>query len=179
MSESVSDIDYVQITADIVSAFVSNNAVRSSELPGIIEAVHSSLLKASDSKVEEPISEAKSPAVPVKRSITDDYIICLEDGKKFKSLKRHLSTAYNMSPDEYRAKWGLGRDYPMVAPAYASARSNLARQMGLGRKRDEAVNDGASAAEHPVPDPQEGLPGIEAGDAPRKRGRPRGEKPAA
>ena len=180
MSESITSTDYIQITADIVSAFVSNNAVRASELPGIIEAVHTSLLKASDVKAEEPVSETKSPAVPVKKSITDDYIICLEDGKKFKSLQRPLSTAYGMSPAEYRAKWGLGRDYPMVAPAYASARSSLARQMGLGRKRDEAADDTAAVMDEPVPEVDEEAPAdAEAGEAPRKRGRPRAVKTAA
>ncbi len=177
MSESTANADYIQITADIVSAFVSNNAVRASELPSIIEAVHTSLLKASELKTEEPVSENKVPAVPVKKSITDEFIICLEDGKKFKSLKRHLSTAYNMSPDEYRAKWGLNRDYPMVAPAYASARSNLARQMGLGRKRDEAAEDTApsQAASARSAAPETAAPA----EAPRKRGRPRSVKNAA
>ena len=183
MSESTTNGDYIQITADIVSAFVSNNAVRASELPSIIEAVHTSLLKASELKAEEPVSENKVPAVPVKKSITDEFIICLEDGKKFKSLKRHLSTAYNMSPDEYRAKWGLSRDYPMVAPAYASARSSLARQMGLGRKRDDAVEEsappepaGRNGAEEPAPAPAAAP--VQA-EAPRKRGRPRSVKNAA
>ncbi len=180
MSESAPSSDYVQITADIVSAFVSNNAVRASELPAIIEAVHSSLLKVSDVKAEEPVSEARTPAVPIKKSITDDYIICLEDGKKFKSLKRHLSTAYNMSPDEYRAKWGLNRDYPMVAPAYASARSSLARQMGLGRKRDEAPDAEDGAAEAPSEMREGDLPDDEAAAAaPRRRGRPRAVRTAA
>jgi predicted transcriptional regulator len=178
MSESASNTDYIEITADIVSAFVSNNAVRASELPAIIEAVHTSLLKASEVKTEEPVSETKAPAVPVKKSITDEFIICLEDGKKFKSLKRHLSTAYNMSPDEYRTKWGLSRDYPMVAPAYASARSSLARQMGLGRKRDEALDDvtAGDAVEAPPPAPAEELATTEPT---RKRGRPRSVKTAA
>ncbi len=177
MSESMPDADYIQITADIVSAFVSNNAVRAGELPAIIEAVHSSLLKVSELKTEEPVSENKAPAVPVKKSITDDYIICLEDGKKFKSLKRHLSTAYNMSPDEYRAKWGLNRDYPMVAPAYASARSSLARQMGLGRKRDEAAEAAPMASEPAVE--HHDAPAVVEAEAPRKRGRPRAVKTAA
>lgn len=180
MNESTSSIDYIQITADIVSAFVSNNAVRASELPSIIEAVHTSLLKASDLKAEEPVSETKTPAVPVKKSITDEYIICLEDGKKFKSLKRHLSTAYNMSPDEYRAKWGLNRDYPMVAPAYASARSSLARQMGLGRKRDEAVESDDGLSGEPAPEAHDAVAqGFEEAEAPRKRGRPRTVRTAA
>lgn len=170
MSESEAGTGYIQITADIVSAFVSNNSVRASELPGLIEAVHGSLWKAVDVKAEEPVVETKAPAVSVKKSITDDYLVCLEDGKKFKSLKRHLSTAYSMTPDEYRTKWGLSRDYPMVAPAYASARSSLARQMGLGRKRDEA-------ASMPNAEP-EAVPAMDA-PAPRRRGRPRVIKTAA
>ncbi len=173
MTESPLPADYIQITADIVAAFVSNNAVRAAELPAVIEAVHTSLLKASEIKTEEPVSESKAPAVPVKKSITDDFIICLEDGKKFKSLKRHLSTAYNMSPDEYRAKWGLSRDYPMVAPAYASARSSLARQMGLGRKRDDAI------ATPELTEAVETAPMIDVAAEPaRKRGRPRAAKAA-
>lgn len=170
MSESGQEVDYIQITADIVAAFVSNNSVRASELPTLIEAVHGSLWKVTEIKVEEPVVEAKPPAVPVKKSITDDYLICLEDGKRFKSLKRHLSTAYGMTPDEYRAKWGLNRDYPMVAPAYASARSSLARQMGLGRKREEAADEAEPVAEAAAPPPSA---------EPRRRGRPRAVKNAA
>lgn len=172
MRESADDSEYMRITAGIVSAFVGNNAVRTSELPLLIDAVHASLLKVTETRAAEPISESKPPAVPVKKSITDDYLICLEDGKRFKSLKRHLSTAYGMSPDDYRAKWGLGREYPMVAPAYASARSSLARQMGLGRKRDawaSTVEGEAPSMNHHVND-EAAEP---ANEAPRKRGRPR------
>ncbi len=172
MSESLSTDDYINVTADIVAAFVSNNAVRASELPTIIEAVHSSLTKVSEIRAEEPAPESKPPAVPVKKSITDDFIICLEDGKKYKSLKRHLSTAYGLSPDEYRAKWGLSRDYPMVAPAYASARSTLARQMGLGRKRDENGEQADVAAAADAPADVEASGAAPAGGS-RKRGRPR------
>lgn len=171
MSESVDNSEYIRITADIVSAFVGNNAVRTSELPTLIDTVHATLLKATETKAAEPVSVSKPPAVSVKKSITDEYLICLEDGKKFKSLKRHLSTAFNMSPDDYRAKWGLGREYPMVAPAYASARSSLARQMGLGRKRegaDRATADVVSMNHH-VNDETIAL----ESQAPRKRGRPR------
>lgn len=171
MSESGQEVDYIQITADIVAAFVSNNSVRATELPSLIEAVHGSLWKVTEVKAEEPVVEAKPPAVPIKKSITDDYLICLEDGKKFKSLKRHLSTAYGMTPDEYRAKWGLNRDYPMVAPAYASARSSLARQMGLGRKREDAAEEIEPVVEVMAPAP--------ASEAPRRRGRPRAVKNAA
>lgn len=171
MGESVDHSEYIRITADIVSAFVGNNAVRTSELPPLIDAVHASLLKATETKAAEPVSESKPPAVPIKKSITDEYLICLEDGKRFKSLKRHLSTAYNMSPDDYRAKWGLSREYPMVAPAYASARSSLARQMGLGRKREgagEAIADVVPMNLHMNDETAE-----HATQAPRKRGRPR------
>jgi predicted transcriptional regulator len=136
MSESVSS-NYIELAADIVSAYVSKNPVPANELAGLIQEVHSALLRVSSgSAVAAPVSsEAPRPAIPVKKSLNNDYIICLEDGKKFKSLKRHLRTQYNMSPEEYREKWGLPADYPMVAPAYAQARSNLAKQMGLGQQR--------------------------------------------
>jgi predicted transcriptional regulator len=126
--------NYIELAADIVSAYVSNNAVSAGDLPGLIGEVHSALIRVSTGAVELP-SEAPRPAVAVKKSITPDYIVCLEDGKKFKSLKRHLRTQYNMSPEEYREKWGLPADYPMVAPNYAEARSQLAKQMGLGQQR--------------------------------------------
>jgi predicted transcriptional regulator len=124
--------DTIEMTADIVSAYVGNNAVSASELPALIQAVHQAL--ASVTAAPEPVvAEPKEPAVPLKRSITPEYLVCLEDGRKFKSLKRHLRTKYNMSPEDYRAKWGLAKDYPMVAPSYAKARSDLAKQMGLGQ----------------------------------------------
>jgi predicted transcriptional regulator len=126
--------NYIELAADIVSAYVSNNSVPSSDLPGLISEVHSALLRVTTG-VAPVVVEALKPAVPVKKSITNDFIICLEDGKQFKSLKRHLRTQYNMSPEDYREKWGLGADYPMVAPNYAKARSNLAKQMGLGQQR--------------------------------------------
>jgi predicted transcriptional regulator len=117
-----------------VSAYVSNNTVVAGDLPNIISEVHDALSRASVNATQPPAEELK-PAVPVKRSVTPEYIICLEDGKKFKSLKRHLRTHYNMSPEEYREKWGLPHDYPMVAPNYAAARSALAKKMGLGQRR--------------------------------------------
>ena len=126
--------NYIELAADIVSAYVSNNSVPSSDLPGLISDVHSALLRVT-SGIAPVVTEAPKPAVPVKKSITNDFIICLEDGKQFKSLKRHLRTQYNMSPEDYREKWGLGSDYPMVAPNYAKARSHLAKQMGLGQQR--------------------------------------------
>ena len=121
--------DALELTTEIVAAYVSNNPVQSSELSNLIQNVHSTLQGLSGAPVEVP--EAK-PAIPVKKSVTDDYIVCLEDGKKFKSLKRHLRAKYDMTPEEYREKWGLPYDYPMVAPSYARKRSKLAKQMGLG-----------------------------------------------
>lgn len=123
----------IELTADVVSAYVSNNPVPLAELPSLISNVHSALQQQTAAPAQEA-SELQKPAVPIKKSVTPDYIICLEDGKQFKSLKRHLSTHHGLSPDEYRAKWGLPADYPMVAPNYAAARSALAKSMGLGRK---------------------------------------------
>lgn len=134
MTDTVADDNLIDLTADIVSAYVSNNTVASSDLAGLINEVYNALQRTSGSTVE-PEPEPLRPAVPVKKSVTPDYIICLEDGKKFKSLKRHLRTHYDMSPEEYREKWGLPSDYPMVAPNYAAARSELAKKMGLGQQR--------------------------------------------
>jgi predicted transcriptional regulator len=125
---------YIQLTANIVSAYVSNNTVPSAEISNLIGQVHSALLRVSGGEAAGSVEPLK-PAVPVRRSITSDYIVCLEDGKKFKSLKRHLRTQYKMTPEQYREKWGLPPDYPMVAPNYAAARSRLAMQMGLGQQR--------------------------------------------
>ena len=124
--------EIIEMTADIVSAYVGNNSVSATELPSLIQSVHRALAGVS-SGAEAVEAAPKEPAVPVKRSITPDHLVCLEDGRKFKSLKRHLRTKYNMSPEDYRAKWGLPKDYPMVAPNYAKARSELAKQMGLGQ----------------------------------------------
>ncbi len=124
--------DVIEMTADIVSAFVSNNSVPATELPALIASVHRALSGVS-STPEVVESAPREPAVPVKKSVNPDFIVCLEDGRKFKSLKRHLRTKYNMSPEEYRSKWGLPKEYPMVAPNYAKARSDLAKQMGLGQ----------------------------------------------
>ncbi len=128
-----SKADLVDLTAEIVAAYVSNNAVVSGDLSGIISDVHKALESAVNGGGEAEAPPLK-PAVSVRKSITPDHIICLEDGKKFKSLKRHLRTHYNLTPEEYREKWGLPHDYPMVAPNYAAARSNLAKKMGLGQK---------------------------------------------
>ena len=130
MDESNSQL-IVEKTSQIVAAFVSNNETSTAELPTLIQAVHRALSGIS-SGAPEPEAR-KDPAVSVRRSVTPDYLICLEDGRKFKSLKRHLRTKYDMSPEDYRAKWGLAKDYPMVAPNYAAARSALAKNMGLGK----------------------------------------------
>jgi predicted transcriptional regulator len=130
--------EIIEMTADIVSAYVGNNAVTAGDLPALIQSVHRALAGATADA--EPVEAApKEPAVSVRKSITADFLICLEDGRKFKSLKRHLRTKYNMSPEEYRAKWGLPKDYPMVAPNYAKARSDLAKQMGLGQGGRQAA----------------------------------------
>ena len=131
-----SDNDLIDLSTEIVSAYVSHNALSVTDLPKLIADVHSALRGLRSATPPEPAEELK-PAVPVKKSIAADYLICLEDGKKFKSLKRHLRTHYNLSPEEYREKWALPHDYPMVAPNYAAARSQLAKQMGLGTRRDK------------------------------------------
>lgn len=136
--------DYIELAADIVSAFVSNNSVPVADLPALIASVHSTLGRLSNGPAEEKV-EPPQPAVSVKRSITPDFIVCLEDGKKFKSLKRHLRTRYDMTPDEYRQKWNLPVDYPMVAPNYAAARSELAKSMGLGQQRRKSRSKAADA----------------------------------
>jgi predicted transcriptional regulator len=132
-SDTLDATAMVELTAEVVSAYVSNNPVSTTDLPHLIGEVHNALLRLRGAAAEPPAEKAK-PAVNPKKSVFDDYIICLEDGKKFKSLKRHLRTHYDLSPEEYREKWGLAPDYPMVAPNYAAARSRLAREMGLGRK---------------------------------------------
>ena len=129
--------DLMEFTVKIVSSYVSNNTLPAEELPKLIAATHLALSRVGGEPVATDREELK-PAVSVKRSVTPDYIVCLEDGKKFKSLKRHLRTHYNLSPEQYREKWGLPHDYPMVAPSYAAARSDLAKKMGLGTtKRDK------------------------------------------
>ena len=148
MSESVATSNYIELAADIVSAYVSNNSVPSGDLPSLISDVHGALLRVAGGQVEAP-AEAPKPAVAVKKSVTPDYIVCLEDGKKFKSLKRHLRTQYSMTPEQYREKWGLPADYPMVAPNYAKARSELARSTGLGQKRRKGRSAGEGSATEP------------------------------
>ena len=129
---------FIELTADIVSAYVSNNSVSAGEIPNLINQVHSALMRVSAGQTDAQ-PEPLKPAISVKKSITPDYLVCLEDGKKFKSLKRHLGVHFNLTPDAYRAKWGLPSDYPMVAPNYAASRSQLAKSIGLGRKAVEVV----------------------------------------
>ena len=124
----------IELTAGILSAYVSTNTIASGDLPGLIKEIHSALHRTATGTVE-PEREPLNPAIAVKKSVTPDYIICLEDGERFKSLKRHLRTNHDLTPDEYRQKWGLPLSYPIVAPNYAKARSKLAKKMGLGRKR--------------------------------------------
>ena len=137
--------DLRELTAEVVSAYVSNNSVPMNELPQLIAQVHDALGSTEGAQTSQQPAEKPKPAVPIKKSVTDDYIICLEDGKQFKSLKRHLSSKYDMTPEEYRQRWGLPHDYPMVAPAYAAARSKLAREMGLGRKAGEKAGGRGAA----------------------------------
>ena len=134
MSNTTSGAIFIELTATIVSAYVSNNSVQASDLPALIDQVHTALTRVLTGRGDVP-AEPPKPAVSVKKSITPEYIVCLEDGKKFKSLKRHLRAQYNITPEQYREKWGLAADYPMVAPNYAAARSRLAKQMGLGQQR--------------------------------------------
>ena len=132
MSDSPTSRELPTLTTQIVAAYVSNNPVPVGELPSLIRQVHTALVNVG--APAEISAERPQPAVPVKRSVTPDYIICLEDGKKLKMLKRHLKTAFNMTPEEYRDRWELPADYPMVAPNYATQRSKLAKQIGLGTR---------------------------------------------
>jgi predicted transcriptional regulator len=151
MSESATSPNYIELCADIVSAYVSNNSVQAADLPSLLQSVYAALTNTGQGRQEEAKAELV-PAVLVRKSVTPDAIICLEDGKKFKSLKRHLRSTYDMTPEQYRAKWNLPADYPMVAPNYAKARSELAKTMGLGQQRKrgsakvEAAPEGAAPA---------------------------------
>ena len=138
-------VTLLRLTANIVASHLSHNQVNSEALPGLIQSVYRSLSTVGEPTVEP--TAAPTPAVPVKKSVFPDFIVCLEDGKKLKMLKRHLQTSYGMTPNDYRAKWGLPRDYPMVAPNYASTRSSLAKQIGLGRKAAETSNETEANAE--------------------------------
>lgn len=142
----MSDFDEIEHTTNIVSAYVANNPLPSAELPGLIASVHDVVLKIVTGKTLAVPEPELVPAVSVKKSITNDAVICLECGGKFKSLRRHLMTDYGLTPEEYRAKWKLPPEYPMVAPAYAAQRSELARSMGLGQQRRRKADVEASAA---------------------------------
>jgi MucR family transcriptional regulator, transcriptional regulator of exopolysaccharide biosynthesis len=138
VSELQNKPNYLELAAEIVSAFVANNSLPAADLPALIGNVHQALNTLANGSAQAAAEERKEPAVPVKKSVQPDFIVCLEDGKKFKSLKRHLRTVYDLTPDQYRAKWGLPATYPMVAPNYAAARSQLAKSMGLGQQRRRA-----------------------------------------
>ena len=136
INEKVTREDMLRMAVDVVAAYLSNNQVASAQIPDVIQSVYASL---SDLEVSpaEAKPEPQKPAVPIRKSVNPDYIVCLEDGKKLKMLKRHLQTTYGLSPEEYRAKWGLPADYPLVAPNYAKQRSEFAKKIGLGRKASE------------------------------------------
>ena len=134
MLDSGRSVSFLEVAVEVVAAYISNNSVPRTELPSLIADVHSALVQMTQNN-GQPVAEPQKPAISARKSVTNDYIVCLEDGKRFKSLKRHLRTQYDMSPEEYREKWGLASDYPMVAPAYAKARSQLAKEMGLGQQR--------------------------------------------
>lgn len=154
----MADNELIALTADIVSAHLSNNSVATGEVPQLIHNVYEALTKAT--APAEPEAAAQEPAVSIRASVKNDYIVCLEDGKKLKMLKRYLRTNFDMSPEEYRAKWNLPRDYPMVAPAYAEQRRGLAKQIGLGRKKGAATTKAA---------PEKAKSGAEALKAARTR----------
>ncbi|MCO5056949.1 MAG: MucR family transcriptional regulator [Rhizobiaceae bacterium] len=136
MPDLIDGEQLTSLTADIVSAYVANNPVPAGDLPNLIGDIHRSLTGLVSGE-QETEAAPQTPAVPIKKSVHNDYIVCLEDGKKYKSLKRHLGVHYGLTPDEYREKWNLPASYPMVAPSYAAARSELAKSMGLGRKKSE------------------------------------------
>ena len=140
----------LSLTAEIVASFAGNNTVAAGDLPAVIASVFQALRSVGQGEAEKP-AEAPVPAVPIKKSIGTDFLVCLEDGKKVKMLKRYLASRYNLTPDQYRQRWGLPRDYPMVAPAYAARRSEMAKQIGFGRKP-------AAAAPPPAPEPAPAAP---------------------
>jgi predicted transcriptional regulator len=156
MAMQTADTDYLALAAQIVSAHVSHNATPTTELPALIQSVHAALAALGNAApAEAPRAE---PAVPIKKSVLPDYIVCLEDGKKLKLLKRHLQTAYGMTPDQYRAKWGLPADYPLVAPNYAERRSLLAKSIGLGRKPGQRAAKPATGSVEPPAKKKMGRP---------------------
>jgi predicted transcriptional regulator len=160
MTDTQETPKYLEMAADIVSAFVSHNSLPATDLPALIGNVNQALQSLGSGSSQQPVEE-KEPAVPIKKSVQPDFIVCLEDGKKFKSLKRHLRTVYSLTPEQYRAKWGLPASYPMVAPNYAAARSQLAKSMGLGQQRRRSEPAGG-------PEPKKG----------KAAGRGRGKKVA-
>lgn len=138
MAEQTKHTDLLALTTEIVSAHLTNNTVPAIEIPALIERVYKSLSNlGTDIPTPSSTNERPQPAVPIRKSVMPDYIICLEDGKKLKMLKRHLKTAYSMTPEQYRERWGLPNDYPMVAPNYAKTRSRLAKDIGLGTGKTE------------------------------------------
>lgn len=139
-----STLPILNIASEIIASYVSHNSMRSADLADLIAVVHSTVTLLANGQSEPKPEEPQQPAVSVKKSITPDFLICLEDGKQFKSMKRHLGTVYNMTPDQYREKWKLPKDYPMVAPAYAAARSALAKESGLGRQASATNAKGAA-----------------------------------
>jgi predicted transcriptional regulator len=143
-NETLSSTQLLRMTADVVAAFVANNSVPDGNLTSVIQTVHTAFSELNNGSATA--NEPQKPAVPIKRSITPDYIVCLEDGKKLKMLKRHLRTTYGMTPEEYRAKWGLPHDYPMVAPNYAKQRSEFAKQIGLGKTPGQRRGRGRARA---------------------------------
>ena len=171
MNENANGAEFASLTADVVSAYVSNNSVRPAELPDMIASVHQALQGLTAPRQAEP--EKLQPAVPIKRSVTPDFIVSLEDGKHYKSLKRHLS-GRGLTPDQYREKWGLPRDYPMVAPNYAKQRSELAKALGLGQIRRTSAVAIAAAIENDAASAQQlETPSTEGESTPKRRGRPR------
>ena len=164
-----SDTDVLKLTAKIISAHVGNNQVEVAALPQLIQSVHRSLTAAG---MAEPASAPAplTPAVPIRRSVFPDHIVCLEDGKKLKMLKRHLQTSYGITPQQYREKWGLPADYPMVAPNYASHRSSLAKQIGLGRKSGSVAPEQTSRTEKSEEAAHPAEPPVTRGRARRARG---------
>ena len=138
MNDTVTSVDSdLEKAVGIVAAYVSHNSLRASDLPELIASVHSSIRQLAQGHAPAPVVPPETPAVPIKKSVTKDYIVCLEDGKKFKSLRRHLSSFHNLTPEQYRTKWGLPSDHPMVAPSYSATRSQLAKDSGLGHVSKE------------------------------------------
>ena len=159
-TDMISAEELLRMTTDVAAAYFSNNSLPSLQLPEVIRTIHESLTALRGGEAAAP-AEPPTPAVPVKKSGTPDYIVCLEDGRKLKMLKRHLRTAFNMTPDDYRRRWGLGADYPMVAPNYAAKRSALAKKIGLGRTDNGEARPAAAARRTPK----------DASAAPKRRSR--------